>query len=176
MGPGFSERTFEFCYNAEYCQINAALLATHPHIPSQRQEKDLGYDVEFRIRQGAFTKSVFFQHKVSYHAEARAGRNAKFYDAHGGPYFRFSVDNEQHNTLCELSRTKGNAFYCAPRFNLRHELESHFRAPSIADNSILLDPLDVGEIYDDESHNITYARDGTNPTLHSEMRHFRKGI
>ena len=65
MGPGFSERTFEFCYNAEYCQINAALLATPP-IPSHRQEKDLGYDVEFRIREEAFTKSVFLQHKVSY--------------------------------------------------------------------------------------------------------------
>ena len=27
MGPGFSERTFDFCYNVEYCQLNAALLA-----------------------------------------------------------------------------------------------------------------------------------------------------
>jgi hypothetical protein len=26
VNPGFSERTFEFCYNAEYCQSNAALL------------------------------------------------------------------------------------------------------------------------------------------------------
>jgi hypothetical protein len=43
MGPGSNERTFEFCYNAEYCHINAALLATHPHIPSQNAEKDLGY-------------------------------------------------------------------------------------------------------------------------------------
>jgi hypothetical protein len=141
VGPGFSERTFEFCYNAEYCQINAALLATHPHIPSQNAEKDLGYDVEFKINEGNYTKSLFLQHKVSSYAEVRAGRNAQFYAAHGGPYFRFVVDNEQHNVLCELSRTKGNAFYCGPRFHLRHELETHFRGPSIAANSVLLDPL-----------------------------------
>lgn len=143
MSPGFSERTFEVCYNAEYCQINAALLATHPHIPSQRAEKDLGYDVEFKIKHGHYTRSLFLQHKVSSFAEVRAGRNAHFYAVHGQPYFRFSVDNHQHNVLCELSRTKGNAFYCAPRFHLSHELEAHFRGAAVASNAILLDPLDV---------------------------------
>ena len=174
MNPGFSERTYEFCFNAEYCQINAAILASHPHIPSQQMEKDLGYDVEFRLQHGHYTRSVFFQHKVSAFAENKAGRNAHFYDAHGGPYFRFPVDNDQHNTLCELSRTKGNAFYCAPRFHLSHELEAHFRANSIAGNAILLDPVDVGDIYDTERHNITYGPNGTNPTLHSDARRVKK--
>lgn len=174
MSPGFSERTFEFCFNAEYCQVNAALLATHPHIPSQRAEKDLGYDVEFRINHGHFTRSLFLQHKVSSFAEVRAGRNALFYAAHGRPYFRFPVDNEQHNVLCELSRTKGNAFYCAPRFHLSHELETHFRAATITSSAILLDPLDIGDIADHEHHNITYDVLGNNPTLHSEPRRFLK--
>ncbi len=174
MNPGFSERTFEFCFNAEYCQVNSALLASHPHIPSQQMEKDLGYDVEFRLNHGNYTRSVFFQHKVAAFAEKKAGRNAHFYDANGGPYFRFPVDNEQHFTLCELSRTKGNAFYCVPRFHLSHELETHFRANSIAGNAILLDPLDVGDIYGAERHNITFAPDGTNPTLHPEVRKFKK--
>ena len=89
MGPGFSERTFEFCYNAEYGQIHAAVLATYPHIPSQNAEKDLGSDVEFKINEGNYTKSVFLQHKVSSYAARHAGRNAQFYAAHGGPYFRW---------------------------------------------------------------------------------------
>jgi len=110
MYPGVSDRTFEFCYNAEYCQLNSAVLATHSHIPSQNAEKDLGYDVEFQIHEGRFTKSLFLQHKVSYFAEKRAGRNAKFYDVYHQPYYRFPVDNEQHNVLCELSQTRGNAF------------------------------------------------------------------
>ena len=177
VGPGFSERTFEFCYNAEFCQIHAAVLATHPHIPSQNAEKDLGYDVEFKINEGNYTKSLFLQHKVSSYAAVRAGRNAQFYAAQGGPYFRFAVDNHQHNVLCELSRTKGNAFYCAPRFHLRLELEAHFRGPAIAAHSMLLDPLDVGDIQDDDRHNITYGVgvDPT-PTLHSEPRRFKRAF
>ena len=174
MSPGFSERTFEVCYNAEYCQINAALLATHPHIPSQRAEKDLGYDVEFKIKHGHYTRSLFLQHKVSSFAEVRAGRNAHFYAVHGQPYFRFSVDNHQHNVLCELSRTKGNAFYCAPRFHLSHELEAHFRGAAVASNAILLDPLDVGDIADTDRHNVTYYALGQTPTLHSEVRRFER--
>jgi hypothetical protein len=174
MNPGFSERTYEFCFNAEYCQTNAALLASHPHIPSQQMEKDLGYDVEFRLQHGIYTRSIFFQHKVSAFAENKSGRNGHFFDAHGGPYFRFPVDNDQHNTLCELSRTKGNAFYCAPRFHLSHQLELHFRAGSIAPNAILLDPVDVGDIFDNDRHNITYSPNGSNPTLHSEIRRFKK--
>jgi hypothetical protein len=176
MGPGFSERTFEFCYNAEYCRLNAAILATHPHIPSQQAEKDLGYDVEFRINQGHFTRSLFLQHKVASFAEVRAGRNAHFYNTHGQPYFRFPIDNDQHNVLCELSQTKGNAFYCAPRFHLSRQLEPHFRADSIGAHSILLDPLDVGRIQDNERHNITYNEQGGNPTLHSEARKFKKSF
>jgi hypothetical protein len=174
--PGFSERTFEFCFNAEYCQLNAALLATYPNIPSQRMEKDLGYDVEFKIKDGTYTKSVFLQHKVSSFAEKRAGSNSKFYSVHRGPYLRFAVDNDQHNLLCELSRTRGNAFYCAPRFSLRRDLETHYRATGIGANSIFLDPVDVGDINDDDRHNITYNPLGKNPTLHSEPVHFRRSF
>lgn len=176
MGPGFSERTFEFCYNAEYCRLNSALLATHPHIPSQQSEKDLGYDVEFKINTGHYTKSLFLQHKVASYAEVLAGRNAHFYATHNSPYFRFPVDNDQHNVLCELSRTKGNAFYCAPRFHLSHELEAHFRAASIGLNALLLDPLQVGPIADNDRHNITYNALGGNPTLHSKERRFTQAF
>ena len=144
MRPDFSERTFEFCYNSEYCRDNATLLATHPYIPSQRAEKYLGYDVEFRIVNGNFTRSLFLQHKVASFAEVRAGKNAPFYAAHNQPYFRFPVDNAQHNTLCELSRTKGNAFYCAPRFHLKRELEANFLSGSIAANAIPTGPARCG--------------------------------
>lgn len=173
MRPSFSERTFEFCYNAEYCHLNAALLATHPHIPSQRAEKNLGYDVEFKIANGNFTRSLFLQHKVASFAEVRVGRNALFYAAHDQPYFRFPIDNEQHNVLYALSQTKGNAFYCAPRFHLSRELAANFRNASVAANAVLLDPLDVGEITDEKRHNVTYDALGQNPTLHSEPRLFR---
>jgi len=173
LRPGFNERTFEFCFNAEYCQLNMALLATHPHIPSTRAEKDLGYDVEFRIKEGKFTKSLFLQHKVSSFAQTRAGRNAEFWAAHEQPYFRFTVDNDQHNVLCKLSEKKSNAFYCAPIFHWRHELETRFRAMSIGAGAVFLDPSDVGKITDTKRHNITYDGLGQDPTLHSEPLRFK---
>ena len=176
MYPGFSERTFEFCFNAEYCRLNAALLASHPHIPSQQLEKDLGYDVEFKLKSGTHTRSLFLQHKVASYAEAKAGRNGKFFDAHGGPYYRFPVDNDQHNVLCALSASKGNTFYCSPRFHRRHQLEHCFQSSTVGGESLLLNPLDVGTIADTVRHNITYGPLGTKPTLHSEPRPFDKAF
>jgi len=174
MTPGFSERTFEFCFNAEYCRVNTALLASHPHIPSQQMEKDLGYDVEFKIRHGHYTKSLFLQHKVASFAATRAGRNRKFFDAHMAPYYRFAVDSDQHNTLCNLSQTKGNAFYCAPMFHERSALETHFFGNTVTPNAVLLDPLQVGKIADTDRHNITYSQKGLNATLHSDVRRFNQ--
>ena len=174
MKPGFSERTFEFCYNYEFCQQNAALLAACPDIPSQRAEKNLGYDVEFKINDGNFKRSLFLQHKVASFAKVRAGRNTPFYAAqHNQPYFRFLIDNEQHNVLCKLSRTQGNAFYCAPRFHLTSKLKEYFRDVAIAENAVLLNPLDVGEVTGKKRHNVTYNASGQNPTLHPELRRFK---
>ena len=172
MNAGFSERTFEFCFNSEFCHNFGGMLASHPHIPSQRQEKDLGYDVEMRILQSQFTASIFIQHKISAFAEVRVGRNAKYYDQHKGPYFRFPVDNHQHNTLYELSRTKGNAYYCAPIFHRRHELEAFYRTNQIGDKSLILDPLDVGQLADSDRHNVTYSPQGLNAKIHSDVRSF----
>ena len=172
MNPGFSERTFEFCYNAEFCQQHHALLVTHPHIPSQNQERDLGYDVEFRIMQGHFMRSLFLQHKVAFHAENRMWNNETFYDAHSGPYFRFALDNDQHNTLFRLARRRGNAYYCSPCFHARHELENHFRNDSIMNGSVLINPLDAGQITANERHNITYDPSGR-VAMHSELRRFK---
>jgi len=176
MNPGFSERTFEFCFNSEYCQLNAAILATHPHIPSQRMERDLGYDVEFRLTEGDYSRFLFLQHKVAYYAETRSGRNAHFYERHAGPYFRFHVDNDQHNTLRTLAATRGNAFYCAPRFHLSHQLDTQFRGSTIGSNCVMLDPTDVGDITDQENHNITYKPDGTDGTLHSKPQPFKQSF
>lgn len=172
MRPGISERTFEFCYNAEFCRRHHALLATHPHLPTQNAERDLGYDVEFEIQHRNFTRSIFIQHKVAHYAAARAGRNASFYNAHGGPYFRFSVDNDQHNTLVDLARSHGNAYYCAPRFHTRHEMEEHFWGDAVARHSLLLNPLQVGEITDNDRHNITFGPPGYPKILHSEPKRF----
>lgn len=176
MPPGFSERNFEFCFNTEFCKSLKGLLASHPFIPSQQMEKSLGYDVKFELQHRSFRTSVFLQHKVSHFAEKLAGKNERFYRSYNAPYYRFSIDNDQHNTLYDLSNTKGNAFYCAPIFYSRAQLEIYFFSGLIGDNSIWLDPVDVGYINDTERHNITYSATGHNPILHSQPRPFKNGF
>jgi len=149
------------------------LLGTHPHIPTQNAEKDLGYDVEFEIKKGGFVKSLFLQHKVAAYASTKAGRNAKFFDHQAGPYYRFPIDNDQHNTLCHLNKTKGDAFYCAPIFRGSVDLASHWRAQTIGAHSLLLDPLLVGHVIGGK-HNITYSPSGGNATLHSDPQRFER--
>lgn len=103
---------------------------------------------------------------------AQVGRNRRFYDAHGGPYYRFAVAKEQHNRLTELARSQGNAYYCAPRFHTRDELGRYFRASTIARHSVLLNPLKVGKIKDANRHNATFGPAGYPRWLHSEPRPF----
>jgi len=171
LGLGFRERTFEFCFNAEYCQKNSANLITHPDIPTQNKEKDLGYDVKFKIREGGIARSLFLQHKVPYYAGQRVGSNAKFYDAHNGPYYRFRVDTHQHNTLVKLSRSPfEDTFYCAPIFHSRKMLEQNFWDKKIGEDSIWINPKKIGAIHDNENHNLTYNVNGENPVLHSEWK------
>jgi len=153
------------------------LLASHPHIPSQQQEKDLGYDVELQIQQTFYIRSIFLQHKVAHHGFAKAGRNARFFDAHpgsGGCYYRFPVDTDQHNTLVRLGRRRGDAYYCAPRFLSRAQLERHFRADQIATESVWLDPTQVGVIGDADRHHVTYSPGGAPAYLHSDARSFER--
>lgn len=172
MYSAFSERTFEFCYNAEYCRLNAGILATHPSIPSQNEEKDLGYDVEFQLLQLGHVRSLFLQHKIVHFAGSRAGRNARFFNAHGGPYYRFPVDTHQHNVLHDLSANQGDAFYCAPAFNRTIDLRQAYETLQICGQSVWLDPMEVGRIFDVDSHHTTFSEDGTRRYLHSEVRSF----
>ena len=170
MKPDFNERTFEFCYNSDFCLRFKTLLAAYPFLPSQRQEHHLGYDVEMRLRDGTYAYSLFLQHKISHYCEFRSGSNAKFFDCYNGSYFRFPIDTAQHNTLVALDSFRGNAFYCAPCFHRRSELEGHFRNTSILNSSIWISPNQVGNIIDTDKHNITYEPAGSYGYFHSQNK------
>ncbi|MEE3361073.1 MAG: adenylosuccinate lyase [Pseudomonadota bacterium] len=153
-------------------QRHAAILATYPNIPSQRQERYLGYDIEFKLTQSSYSVSVFIQHKVAHFAEVRSGSNARFFNTHNEPYFRFPVDNDQHTILQKLSSARGNTFYCAPLFHSRDDLHNSFQNGSISQNVILLDPNAVAPVAGKQRHNISYDRYGRAAFMHSETVKF----
>ena len=167
MKPGIHERIYEFCFNTEFCQRFNALLATHPLIPSQRMERDLGYDVEFQIRQEGYTTSVFLQYKVAHFVQNRKGKNARFYGSHSGAYYRFPLSDHQHNILHILAQQNEKVYYCAPMFYTRNELTEYAMQCTIYTNSVWL-PLRSMNPVKSGRHNITYSVDGSLANVHSE--------
>ncbi len=160
---GFAERVFEFAFNAEYCTKNKAILAACPYLPTQQQEKRLGYDVEFVVNQrGGGVSSLFLQHKVSRFVDSRTGSNAHFYDAIGGSYFAFQLDIEQYNLIHHAARKgKEPFYYCAPAFTTRKAMDEKFFGQTVVDESIWVDVSGAGTITDTKSHCIVYNADGS---------------
>ena len=170
--PGFSERVFEFGFNSEYAAQNRAVLAAAPHIPTQNEEKALGYDVAFEIKQrGGAVYSVALQHKTCRFVDAKSATNRKFWNATGGPYFAFRLDAEQFNLIESIASSglPGIRFvYCAPRFSTRKDMDKHYLANSVLTESVWIDPKGVGSIADNEAHSLIFDAAGTKAFMFSE--------
>lgn len=170
--PGFSERVFEFSFNAEYANRNCAVLAGVPDIPTQNKEKSLGYDVKFQLQQrGGPVHAVALQHKVSRYVDRIGPKSGHFWSATGGPYYGFRLDVDQFNLLEKLSssKTPGIEFhFCAPRFADRLSMNNHFMATTVEANSIWISVADAGQINPDEPHSIIYSEDGSRAFLFSQ--------
>lgn len=168
---GFAERVFEFAFNAEFCAAHSSLLAAAPMIPSQQDEKWLGYDVEFLINSsGGIVESFCLQHKVSRFVGGCASTNRHFWKEAGGPYFAFRLDVDQFNLL-EALASAGlpgiHIHYCAPLFVSRKKMNGHFIAQTVSDNSLWIAIAGVGPLSDNEPHSIVYSADGSSATVFS---------
>lgn len=165
LRPGFSERVFEFSFNAEYANRNRAILAGAPSIPTQNEEKSLGYDVMFEVNaHGGAVHAVALQHKVSRFVDRLGPTNNDFWTAAGGPYFAFRLDTDQYNLIESIAAAQlpGLDFqFCAPLFATRVEMNSHYLAGSVEANAMWIDVSGAGPITDDEAHTIIYRQDGT---------------
>lgn len=159
---GFSERVFEFAFNAEFAATHRAIVVGCPDIPTQRQEKKRAYDVNFQLRQrGGAIGSLFLQHKVVRHVSSRGGSNAARYDTCKGPYFVFDIDVDQYNVI-RNQRGRGKAFYfCAPAFIDRGALETHYGAGKVVTNSLWIDVVKAPFILDHLSHSILVDESGS---------------
>lgn len=168
--PGFSERVFEFAFNAEYCVKNKAVLAACPYLPTQQQEKRLGYDVEFVVNQrGGGMSSLFLQHKVSRFVDSRSSSNAHFYDTVGGEYFAFQLDIDQYNLIQHAAAGRRQSiYYCAPAFISREAMDGRFFTQTVVDDSVWIDVAGSGSISDNKSHCVVYNADGSEAWRFSE--------
>lgn len=165
LKPGFSERVFEFSFNAEYADRNRAVLAGAPSIPTQNEEKWLGYDVAFELnRRGGAVHAVALQHKVPRYVDNLGPRNGHFWDAIGGAYFAFRLGTDQYNLIESIASAglPGIEFcFCSPGFASRSDMNSHYLGKTVEANSVWIDIAGAGVIDDDELHTIVYSPDGS---------------
>jgi len=172
LRPGFSERVFEFSFNAEYANRNRAVLAAAPSIPTQNEEKSLGYDVKFEIAaHGGAVHAVALQHKVSRFVDGLGPTNGNFWKAAGGPYFAFRLDTDQYNLIESIASAglPGVEFqFCAPLFATRLEMNGHYLAGAVEPHSVWIDVAGAGQITDGDVHTIVYRADGSQAFRFSE--------
>jgi hypothetical protein len=165
LTPAFSERVFEFSFNAEYANRNSAVLAGVPSIPTQNEEKWLGYDVAFELkRRGGAVHAIALQHKVSRRVDTVGPKNRHFWRAIGGPYFAFRLDIDQYNLIEAISSVglPGIEFYfCAPAFVSRKDMNEHYVARTVEMNSVWIDVSGAGQITDTAAHTIVYSPEGS---------------
>jgi hypothetical protein len=168
---GFSERVFEFAFNAEYLNAHQAILAAAPDIPTQNAEKWLGYDILVQMHKMGAIHSLALQHKVARYVDTAAPSNSHFWRAVGGkPYFGFRIDVDQYNLIESLSsaRLPGIEFYyCAPLFSTRKNMDAHYLGQSVMRASLWIDVAGSGQLLPNESHSIIYADDGSSAYLFS---------
>jgi hypothetical protein len=161
---GFSERVFEFGFNSEYADRNRAVLAAAPHVPTQNEEKTLGYDIAFEIkRRGGAVHAVALQHKTCRFVDGAGATNSDFWNAAGGPYFAFRLDVEQFNIIESLASSglKGIEFvYCAPLFTTWKEMGGHYLGSSVMSQSLWVNPRGCGPLVDNEPHSIIFDKAG----------------
>lgn len=154
--PAFPERVFEFAFNAEYCHVNHAVLIGTPELPTQNEEKYLGYDVAFEIQKaGGAVNTIALQHKISRFVTARSGSNARFYDEVGGPYFATRLDTEQFNIIEDLASAHMpgvQILYCMPLFTTRNDIDTHYVSRTVLTHSVWIDVAGVGQLPAHETH------------------------
>lgn len=138
--PGVSERVFEFAFNSQFCNSSGSLVVGCPYIPTQNQEKRLGYDVAMKIASGSQIRSLYLQHKVARFVDGRSGSNMKFRVKVGSPYYAYSLDVDQYNLIHRFSQKKTRDFYyCSPIFTTRKALSDHYATGSVVANSAWID-------------------------------------
>ena len=172
LRPGFSERVFEFSFNAEYADRNRAVLAGVPNIPTQNEEKWLGYDVKFELkRRGGAVHAVALQHKVPRFVDKRGPSNENFWNEAGGPYFAVRLDTDQYNLIESISSANLHGiefYYCSPAFASRRDMNAHYLGRTVEANSVWIDIAGAGQICDNGLHTIVYSSDGTRAFRFSE--------
>ena len=155
VNPEFSEFQFAYGLTREIENNFSSSVVSPPTFPTQRREEIVGSDVIMRIREGNNSITpLFIQYKRS---EQMVRSDAREWDDFGQEYLRFDIHTaNQHNTLVDLCRGIGLAYYVAPGFHTSEEYVEYHRQGSLGENSVYVDTGSL-PVVNDSNHRIAYT-------------------
>lgn len=159
MRAGFSEFSFAYTLTKELIEYKwrANQVVPPPFFPTMREEGHLGYDV----RLGPPGDFIFLQFKlcdgmVRQTAKELAVEQLGFQL----PFLRMKLMpraiSPQHERLVRLAETGERVFYAAPGFYEYEDFADHFQTGRILENSVFIDPSDIGLLPGSEQHFVSF--------------------
>ena len=166
--PQISEFSYGFALTNEI--VAWAPLKIAPVFPSLIQEGKAGGGWDLMLDTPGVP--LYLQFKRSFRMTRRSANEIKKYKKRLAiPFHRFHITDsgtsDQHMMLLELDDGMNQVYYAAPRFDRTAEINAAWAAKEVAERSIFVRPLVIGEL-DDESHHIAF--DATRTYICSEPK------
>lgn len=136
------------------------LVTKAPQMPSPQEEAELGFDAKLSGHWGA----LFLQFKISRFLTRPSAAQWPYWRA---PYYRFDVKTDevgendwvQHNVLVQLEMSPDlDVYYMAPSFHAQVDLDEHWDAGTILDNSVVAPPSLLGPVAPYAHHVFTHQQ------------------
>lgn len=163
----FSELSYATCFTGDLLERWSDHVVVAPEWPTQRAEGGPGggYDLAVPSSRGFVYYAQF--KRPEYMSYAKAGQ-ADF----GLPYYRFTVHgsrrSDQHTLLLDLQSDADVVEYVCARFHLQSDLNRCFISRTTIDESMRVQPAQVGVLPDSDDHFVVYSIDGQRATRYSD--------
>jgi hypothetical protein len=181
VNPGFNEGSFQVNFLIELATRYGAARIGAIQEPPLQEERNLGFDAMCKVSLGGVAVPLFLQFKS--HEVVARGDDRDCWRYYGGPHYRFPLRQDrlaardprlplyrQQNLLVLLRRSGEFAYYVAPCFHGKQELDDLASESGLFEASVYIDPADIGSIYDRDRHHVSYAMRGSRWAYHSEFQ------
>jgi hypothetical protein len=155
--PEFSE--FQFAYSVtRELESKVFPSGSIPHFPTQNQEADRGYDLNFSNG----VSSLFIQYKRSKRLDDGRAKD-KQWNTYGDRFYRFKLrtsddrtEPEQHEILTRLAQRDSPVYYVAPEFVEWMDYQQFARNSAVLQHSAFIDCENAPTPFDGDRHYVCH--------------------
>ncbi len=162
-----SEFSYGFVLTHELVNAYDYLPTDSPHGSRKRKKKDAEAGAGGEPR----GHPLFLQFKASEYMKRRNAGESKLV---GLPYFRFALhrktQSNQHQLLIELEKKGCAVFYATPKIHEAVNLNTAFFDRQVVASSLFVNPGEIGELPDNQSHRVVFSGKSDDVYLCSKAR------